>query len=115
MNVRRIPVPREHGAWAVLFASLLLAFAHVRSGSAVVLAVLFVLAFAIQQPLRELAAGRRGWPWVAAYGVPLVLGAGYLVLVHGLTLLIWLWARPLGPRLAPVLEQTDGGARAGSE
>ena len=31
-----------------------------------------------------------------------------------LTLLIWLWARPLGPRLAPVLEQTDRGARAGS-
>jgi hypothetical protein len=89
VNLRRIPVPREHGAWAVLFASLLLAFSHVRSGPAVVLAVLFVLAFAIQQPLRELAAGRRGWPWVAAYGIPLVLGAGYLVLVHRVTLLIW--------------------------
>ena len=92
MNVRHIPLPREHGAWAILFASLLLAFAHVHSGPAVVLAVLFLLAFAIQQPLRELAAGRRGWPWVAAYGVPLLLGAGYLVFVHRLTLLVWVAA-----------------------
>lgn len=44
--------------------------------------------------------------WIASFaGLQPTIAAGAL-----LTLLIWLWARPQGARLAPLLEQTDGGA-----
>ena len=92
MNERRIPFPREHGAWAVLFACLLLAWAHpwARGWPAAVLAVLFCLAFAIQEPLRALARGRAGgWgAWVLLYGALLVVGATYLVLAHRMYVLL---------------------------
>ena len=92
MNVRRIPFPREHGAWAVLLAALLLAWAHpwARGWPAAVLGILFVLAFAIQAPIRALALGRAGrWgAWVFFYGTLLLGGAVYLVVGHSMHVLI---------------------------
>ena len=88
----RIPFPREHGAWAVLLASLLLALAHpwARDWPALVLALLFVLAFAIQEPLRAMAAGRgRGKGiWLLVYGTLIAVGALYLYLGHEVRVLI---------------------------
>jgi len=82
MKARRIPLPREHGAWAMLTAAVLLAWAHpwVRGWPAAVLTVLFVLSLAIQEPLRATAAGKQGERrWIAIYGALLLLGAGWLV------------------------------------
>lgn len=92
MSVRRIPFPREHGAWAILFACLLLAWAHpwARVWPATVLALLFVVAFAIQEPLRT--AARDGvtatWRWIALYGALLAAGTAYLVVAHRMHLLL---------------------------
>jgi len=82
MATRRIPFPREHGAWAMLTSAVLLAWAHpwVRGWPAAVLTVLFVLSFAIQESLRATAAGKRGGRrWIAIYGAVLLAGAGWLV------------------------------------
>ena len=90
MNVRRIPFPREHGAWAMLLAAALVAWAHpwAHGWPAAVLTALFVLAFAIQQPLRQIAAGRSGWRWVALYGTLLLAGAAWLVVACDMRFLI---------------------------
>jgi MFS family permease len=57
------------------------------------------------------AVGALVMGWVASFaGLQPTTAAG-----AALMLLIWLWARPLAARLAPVLEQTDGEARADSD
>ena len=55
------------------------------------------------------AVGALVMGWIASFAglQPTIAGGGALLL------LVWLWARPLGTRLAPLLEQTDGGTRAG--
>jgi hypothetical protein len=90
VNVRRIPFPREHGAWAMLIAAAAVAWAHpwARGWPAAVLTLLFVLAFAIQQPLRQVAAGRRGWRWILLYGSLLFAGAAWLVVACDMRFLI---------------------------
>ena len=77
-------IPREHGAWAMLLAAIALAWAvpGMRGLPAAVLTVLFLLGFAIQQPLRVITGGRGGRTailWALAYGVPLLAGAAWLV------------------------------------
>jgi hypothetical protein len=90
--VARIPLPREHGAWAVLLASLLLAWAHpgVVSWPSVVLALLFLLAFAIQEPLRAAVAGRgrSAVAWILLYGAALTAGAAFLIVRYEMWVLI---------------------------
>ena len=76
----------------MLLGAGILAWAHpgVWGWPAVVLVVLFFLAFGVQEPLRALASGRRGpWGrWVAAYGVLLIAGAAFLVVEHGLYVMV---------------------------
>ena len=83
MALRRLPIPREHGAWAILLAAAALAWAHpwVRGWPAAVLTLLFAVAFAIQEPIRGAAMGRERprWGWIAAYATFLLGGAAYLV------------------------------------
>ncbi len=92
MSSIRVPFPREHGAWGMLLGAALLAWAHpgVLGWPAIVLVALFLLAFGVQEPLRAAVAGRRGpWGrWILFYGVLLVSGAAWLVVVHGLYILI---------------------------
>ena len=61
MTAARVPIPREHGAWGVLLASLLLAYAHAwaRSGAMLLLGALFLLSFAVQEPLGASSWGGR--------------------------------------------------------
>jgi hypothetical protein len=89
-SVRRIPFPREHGAWAMLLAAAALAWAHpwARGWPAAVLTLLFVLAFAIQQPLRQVTAGRPGWRWIALYGALLLAGTVWLVVACDMRFLV---------------------------
>lgn len=80
----RLPFPREHGAWAMLIAAIALAWAvpGVRGLPAAVLSILFLLGFAIQEPLRVIVRGRGGpGPvlWALLYGAPLLGGAAWLV------------------------------------
>jgi len=82
--VSRLWIPREHGAWAMLFAAIALTWAvpEVRGWPAAVLTVLFLLGFAIQQPLRVIVGGRGGLVailWAILYAVPLLAGAAWLV------------------------------------
>ena len=82
--MRTIWIPREHGAWAMLLAAIALAWAvpGVRGLPAAVLTVLFLLGFAIQQPLRVITGGRGGRAAILMallYGVPLLGGAAWLV------------------------------------
>ncbi len=82
--MRRISFPREHGAWAMLLAAAALAWAvpGVRGWPAAVLTVLFLLGFAIQEPLRVIVGGRGGRAailWAVVYGVALLGGAAWLV------------------------------------
>lgn len=82
--MKAIWIPREHGAWAMLFAAIALAWAvpGVRGWPAAVLTVLFILGFAIQQPLRVIAGGRGGRTavlWAVGYGAALLGGAAWLV------------------------------------
>jgi hypothetical protein len=77
-------IPLEHVAWALLLAAIALAWAvpGMRGLPAVVLTVLFLLGFAIQQPLRVIVQGRGGRAailWTAAYGLALLGGAAWLV------------------------------------
>ena len=81
---RRLWIPREHGAWAMLLAAIALAWAvpGVRGVPAAVLTILFLLGFAIQEPLRVIVGGRGGVIailWAFAYAVPLLGGAAWLV------------------------------------
>lgn len=88
----RVPIPREHGAWALLLAAAALATAHpgVAGWPAFGLVGLFLLAFGMQEPLRAVAAGRAGpWRrWLAAYVVLLAAGAAWLVVEHDVALLV---------------------------
>jgi hypothetical protein len=76
--------PREHGAWAMLFAAVALAWAFpgVRGWPAAVLTTLFLIGFAIQQPLRTIVLGHPGKAdafWAVAYATVLLGGAAWLV------------------------------------
>ena len=98
--MRAIWIPREHGAWAMLLAAIALAWAvpGVRGFPAAVLSVLFLLGFAIQQPLRVITGGRGGWAavlWALAYAVPLLGGAAWLVWTCHVYLLVPLAAAGL--------------------
>lgn len=91
--MRSIWIPREHGAWAMLFAAIVLAWAvpGVRGWPAAVLTMLFILGFAIQQPLRVITGGRGGLApilWTVAYGAPLLGGAAWLVATCHVYLLV---------------------------
>jgi hypothetical protein len=91
--MKAIWIPREHGAWAMLFAAIALAWAvpGVRGWPAAVLTMLFILGFAIQQPLRVIAGGRGGMVpvlWTVAYGAPLLGGAAWLVATCRVYLLV---------------------------
>lgn len=82
--MNRLWIPREHGAWAMLLAAAALAWAipGVRGWPAVVLTLLFVLGFAIQQPLRVIVLGKRdraAFLWTALYGAALLGGAAWLI------------------------------------
>ena len=92
MSPREILFPREHGAWALLAGAFLLAWAHpwARETGSLLLALLFLLTFAAQAPLREVAAGRggRAWIWLLAYLVPSVAIVVFLVTRYGVILLL---------------------------
>lgn len=80
----RLYIPREHGAWAMLLAAIALAWVvpGVRGLPAAVLTVLFLLGFAIQEPLRVIVGGRGGLApilWMLVYGAALLGGAAWLV------------------------------------
>ncbi|MCK6459858.1 MAG: YwiC-like family protein [Planctomycetes bacterium] len=90
---RRLWIPREHGAWAMLLAAIALAWAlpGVRGVPAAVLTILFLLGFAIQEPLRVIVGGRGGAVailWAAAYALPLLGGAAWLVYRYDVYLLV---------------------------
>jgi YwiC-like protein len=90
---RRLWIPREHGAWAMLLAAIALAWAlpDVRGIPAAVLTILFLLGFAIQEPLRVIVGGRGGVIailWALAYAVPLLGGAAWLVYTYKAFLLV---------------------------
>jgi len=90
---RRLRIPREHGAWAMLLAAAALAWAlpAVRGWPAAVLTFLFVVAFAIQEPLRAVAVGRgdrAALLWIGIYGAVLLAGAGWLVVECGVYALV---------------------------
>jgi hypothetical protein len=91
-STTRVPFPREHGAWGMLLGAAILAWAHpgVLRLPAVVLALLFVLAFGVQEPLRAIVAKRPGpWKrWTLAYGALLLTGAAWLVAAHELYVVI---------------------------
>ncbi|HEX5138814.1 MAG TPA: YwiC-like family protein [Planctomycetota bacterium] len=90
---RRLWIPREHGAWAMLLAAIALAWAlpEVRGVPAAVLTILFLLGFAIQEPLRVIVGGRGGLTailWALAYAIPLLGGAAWLVATYDVYLLV---------------------------
>jgi hypothetical protein len=76
----------------VLLASLLLAWAHpgVLSWPSVILALLFLFAYAIQEPLRAATAGRaRGATvWILLYGAVLAGGAAFLIVHYRMWVLV---------------------------
>lgn len=89
----RLWIPREHGAWAMLLAAIALAWAlpGVRGVPAAVLTILFLLGFAIQEPLRVIVGGRGGAVatlWVLGYALPLLGGAAWLVHTYEVRLLV---------------------------
>ncbi|MFI5402222.1 MAG: YwiC-like family protein [Planctomycetota bacterium] len=91
--MNRLSFPREHGAWAMLFAAVALAWAvpGVRGWPAAVLTLLFLLGFAIQEPLRVIVGGRGGLApilWTVAYGTALLGGAAWLVATCHVYLLV---------------------------
>jgi hypothetical protein len=91
--MRRLWIPREHGAWAMLLAAVALAWAvpGVRGLPAAVLTALFLLGFAIQEPLRVIVGGRGGptaFLWTAIYGAALLGGAAWLVWTCDIYLLV---------------------------
>jgi len=85
-GLRGVPLPREHGAWAMLAGGVLLALAHpwARTPAALVLAALFLLGFALQAPLRALASGHPAGAriWTAVYALPMLAGAAFLWMRH---------------------------------
>jgi hypothetical protein len=85
----------------MLLAAIALAWAvpGVRGLPAAVLTVLFLLGFAIQQPLRVITGGRGGRTailWALAYGVPLLGGAAWLIWICNVYLLVPLAAAGIG-------------------
>jgi hypothetical protein len=77
----------------MLFAAIALAWAlpGVRGIPAAVLTILFLLGFAIQEPLRVIVGGRGGVVpilWALLYAVPLLGGAAWLVYTYEAWLLV---------------------------
>ncbi|MBI1877311.1 MAG: YwiC-like family protein [Chloroflexi bacterium] len=93
MNLN-LPVPKEHGSWAMLTVPLLLGLviAPAWHWRALVLVVAALGFFLVRQPLAMLVKTRkrtsadRGylWRWTAIYGGLTVLSSGWLVLAQGL-------------------------------
>ena len=61
-------IPPEHGAWALLLGSITIAYAHPTSWTlaSVPLALLAVLGYAVQQPVRDWLRGRPHYGWLFA-------------------------------------------------
>ncbi|MEW5957469.1 MAG: YwiC-like family protein [Chloroflexota bacterium] len=100
MNLKP-PLPREHGAWAMLTVplSLGLVIAPAWHNRALVLVVAALVFFLARFPLATLVKTRRRrnpgrfdqWQWVAVYSGVTLLSGAWLVLAQGLG-----WLAPLG-------------------
>ncbi len=89
----KVPIPHEHGAWAILYASFVVGWAAAASLSLIVLLILIATTglFLAHEPLIKLLRGRRHgarpenlrhwFNWLAIFAVP-ALAAGLILLLY---------------------------------
>lgn len=100
-RIGRPPVPREHGAWIILYAPLLVGFAFAPRLSPLpfLLLLLTVTGLFLSRPLVGVLLRRRGGPqspfWLGVYLLVSAIGAILLLFVCRLPALIWL-GLPMG-------------------
>ncbi len=100
-RIGRPPVPREHGAWIILYAPLLLGFASAPRLSPLpfLILLLTVTGLFLSRPLVGALLRRRGRPesafWLGVYLLVSAIGAIWLLTVCRLPAMIWL-GLPMG-------------------